>query len=287
MRRKIGLVLGGIAVCMFATVANADILSYEMDKSLDDASYASDPFQWVKHGDGYGDLVAGDFNPPEDAGYNKIGQGNDPTAVSSRFSDTGSYGNDDWGISGFAQSPGSTGWTVDMRAWGEENTEGATARRSGGMSNASNAGRRIRIEPRNAANDSLRIVFVSAGPVATFYIDPTPDATNPTLFHMIRFVLPNDGSGIYLYDLERWDAATGWLLVGVCTDIGGTHSAPGAGGLTLNAASGGQVTNSKFSADWVRIDTENALGAMDPILPEPVTLALLGLGALPMLRRRR
>lgn len=57
-------------------------------------------------------------------------------------------------------------------------------------------------------------------------------------------------------------------------------------GVGIGSLAGSSTQSGKFLIDWVYIDTAAALGDTPPPLPEPATLAMLTLCAIPLLRRR-
>jgi hypothetical protein len=246
------------------------LYTYEMDVSVDDAAKlpAGTPPMTII-GTGYGD------DPVADPGFGKTIPGDDCLRYA-RFVDTTSMsGEHGFYLRDLGTPAGVSGFTVDMRVWGEETTTGTDARRSASIANNLNQGRRVRIESTSpeSTDDSLQITFVSSGVVAgPFTIPDNPD--NATRFHTIRFVVYNDTTRVDVYDLENdLDPGPGvnWNLVGTCTNLGGTHDVPAgtAGGICLNSNSGSETTNSKWSADWVRIVPNLALAPTDDIIGGP------------------
>jgi hypothetical protein len=214
------------------------------------------------------------YGRPEDgAGYNQTNQGND-CVESARFVDTAALQNNHaFYLRGLGLPAGVSGFTVDMRVWGEELTAGNEGRHSMGICNNLWQGRQVRIEPGPAGNDNgLTITFVSTVITDGPFIIPN-SAANASRFHMIRWVVYNDIKKIQLYDLENdQDAGPGlnWFLAATITNLGDTNGVPGAreehGGICLNSNSGSGTTNSRFSVDWLRILPNVTLGPTDPII---------------------
>jgi hypothetical protein len=245
------------------------LYNYEMDVSVDDALNlpAGTPAMTEVALEGY----TGYGRPEDGAGYDLAGQGND-CVKSARFVDTPLLQNNHaFYLRGLGAPAGVSGFTVDMRVWGEEMV---TGQRSMGICNNLWQGRGVRIEPTSvdSTDDSLRITFDGNGVVAGPWIIPD-NPNNASRFHMIRFVVYNDTKKIELYDLENdLDPGPGvnWNLVGTVTNMGDTNGVPGAredgGGICLNTNSGSGTTNSKWSADWVRIIPNVALAPTDDII---------------------
>ncbi len=248
------------------------LYTYEMDVSVDDAANlpAGTP-PMIIVGSGYGDDALAD------PGFGKSIPGDDCLRYA-RFVDTANMsGNHGYYLRGLGAPAGTSGFTVDMRVWGEEMVIG---QRSMGLCNNLWQGRGVRIEPSTpeSTDDSLRITFTSTDTVAGPWVIPD-NPNNDTRFHMIRFVVYNSVTGsdaekkIEVYDLENdLDPGPGvnWALVGTVTNMGDTNGVPGAreegGGICLNSNGGSSTTNSKWSGDWVRIVPNLALAPTDDII---------------------
>jgi len=256
MKRKIGLVIAIIAVGAFASGANATIITYEMDVMPDaDAT----PMTIGAAGGG-------------DGGTGLIGDG------TARFTDLTDSGNKGYYLTGLG-----TSHTVDLRVKSNVATLTGSNPRSMSVFNGAN-GRGVRLETGG-------INFINGGNASS-----GSAAVDLSAYHQLRIVVSPAGAEVY--DLGTVENATvpvgGWtpLITGIT--LGGSGYSPevdadnGTGGTCINSLGGGSTTNNDIEVAWFRINTDTALGAMDPIIiPEPAALALLGLSGLPMLWRRR
>jgi len=277
MPRKIGVVAAVVGVGFFACAANAAVVKYQMDVALE-----AEAVPMTKIADGYGDVAAGDFGAPLWAG---LQDGTHGTAGTIRFVDSGSNGNDGLVLQGFAG-----GWTADLSIMVTTATGPGGDGRSIGVATANGAGRAIGLIP--GTGDGFQFQVRSNFVMDAVDVPDSPSET--TAFHEIRMVLPNNGH-LLLYDLEDdLDPGPGydWKLLMDDPNIGGSTGRPAElnnlGGIALNSLSGGVTRASNFSLDYMAVETGLALGAHDPkLIPEPATLALVVLGAAPLLRRRR
>lgn len=282
--------LVGILVCaMLAGTASAAVITWDMGVDL--ASQGM-----TKSEDGYGDIAAGDFNPPTNAGINATSIGT--YDAYSRFVDTGSNGND-----GFTYQNGVNGsvaqtFTIDAILWGERavNSTGRSASIRVG-NNGGTASGQLGIEPGSAwgnvpgltdpGGNSLWITIRNGGFVPFGFL--FTQTTTAHGWRAIRLVSPGDGS-LLVYDFGE-GSGTGTLVGTVPAGSMPAGASVSALGFSLNSISGGTVTSSGFSALGLAMDNAQALGANDayllPAVPEPASMLLLAaFSGLALLRRR-
>jgi len=250
MRRKIGLVVALAAVGFFACGANAAVMGWDFDADPD-----TGPNPMTRVGTGYG------------TGTGLVGDG---TAI---FWDSLSVG----GNNGFIIGGWTGGYTFDIRVKVLESVTNSTSAKSLSFKQYAQDGTLVD-QGRGVALDTNAIRLTGNGTVRTYGADLTD-------FRWIRLSVPNDGN-VYPY---LWDASTStWIDLGF---QGLGQSGPGAeivrAGIALGSLSGSGTTTGKFVIDTAGVDSSVARGAVGAPIPEPATLALLALGAIPMLRRRR
>jgi len=300
VRKTIGWVGMFIVVGWWASGALATVYQYEMNQ---EPSYifAGGGHPMTRAGGGFG---KGSPGPPATYDYAAneycgLQNGTNGPAGSARFSDTGyDTGGNGYKLLGLGGTDG--GFTVDMRVKGEEVVEGLAA---SGTGYTQNRGRSmvvaqqtlngtfreaagIQVEPGTTGGNSLHLDFSkgSSGVYDSVDLDKTSDTE---VFRMVRLSLPNNGT-VKVYDLEHQTADSWNLLKTVALKDFTTTDA--AGFVYLNSIDNATTGNSKWLADWVRIDTEHALGGTDPIMPMPEPAMLVGflaLGLLLTLRRRQ
>lgn len=283
----------GVVCAMFASVASAAVITWNMGVDLSSASQTS---PMTKSEDGYGDIAAGDFNSPINAGINATSIGS--YDAYSRFVDTGSHGND-----GFTYQNGVNGtvaqtFTIDAILWGESalNSAGRSASIRVGNNGGTSSGQ-LGIEPGSVwgsvpgltdpGGNSLWITVRNGSFVPFGFL--FTQTTTAYGWRAVRLVSPGDGS------LQFWDFVDG---SGTGTLIGTVPSGsmPGGGqvsalGFSLNSISGGAVLSSGFSCLGLAMDNAQALDGsapyMLPAVPEPASLVLFAVfSGLALLRRR-
>jgi len=283
--------IGVLAGAMFCGVASAAVVTWDMGVDLNGAQ----TWAMTKVGDGYGDVAAGDFNPPTNAGVNSIAQG--PYNAFSRFVDSGSYGNDGFVMKNTAGTPIGQTFTIDMIVKGERQLNGSG--RSMGL-RVGNSGATISagvgIEPGTVFNpafdgNALWMTCRNGGyiPHGALFLKTT-DAFE---WRAVRITANGNGT-VTLYDF-LYGAAD---YVGTVPEGGNWTTMPaGAGGeldalgFHLNSLSGGTVTFSGFSLLGLAMNTDAALDGATPFMlaaiPEPTSLLLVLFGGLTLIRRRR
>jgi len=283
-----------LACAMFCGWASAAVIVWNMGEQLNDAGKQT--WAMTKVGDGYGDIGAGDFNPPTNAGVNPIVQG--PYTAFSRFVDSGSYGNDGFVMKNTVGTPIGQTFTIDMIVKGERklNSTGRSMGLRVGNSGATiSAG--VGIEPGtvfNPAFDGNALWMTCRNgayiPHGALFLKTT-DAFE---WRAVRITANGNGT-VTLYDFLY--GAAGY--VGTVPEGGYWTNLPaGAGGeldalgFHLNSLSGGTVTWSGFSLLGLAMNTDTALDGTTPFMlaaiPEPASLLLFALfGGLTLIRRRR
>jgi len=164
---------------------------------------------------------------------------------------------------------------MDMRVKANLDTViGSSTKRSMSVYDGAN-GRGIRIE-----KSGLTLVDGGGG-------DKGKAAVDISAYHMIRVAV--SGGNANIYDLESTPGA--WTLLVGPIALGGSGFASetqvAEGGISVNSLGGGSTSNSDFELDWLRLDVGTDRGATGAIIPEPAALALMLVGGLPLLRRRR
>ncbi len=243
--RKVAMLVA-CTLAGLAVTAQAAVYTYEMEVAPD-----KEPVHpMTDTGFGFGDPL--DVPP-----YGLQGDG------TARFVDESPVTGGGFIVTGLAGGAANV-FTVDMRIRVNRNTftpYGSNAfARSMSICNANDSGRGIRLR-----KDS--IAFHDSGVFGVGAVDLSD-------FHMIRMVM--SGSGIYVYDLET-PGGPPWNLITSTTNIGATgpydgdtpNIKDGTGGLSLNTHSGGAVTLSDFTLDWLRVDTGVDRGASGAIIAGP------------------
>jgi hypothetical protein len=276
--------LAGMAI--FTSGARASQINWEMSVSpMADTVPMSNAAGST--GDGFGNGTT-DNASPVFAGLQDGTHG--APAGSARFVDDTSSGNN-----GMYRQTFGGDWSADLRIKVEATTAGSGGR-SIGIAYLDGAGRAIAFGTGTGNGFTFKVRSNADIPGDVVGV---PDNGGADGFHMIRMVLHDDAvnNTFKLYDLENdLDAGPGvnWnLLLSDSANMNGATGKPtslggAAGGIELNSESGGTTTLSQFVLDWLRVNNNTALGATDPIMtPEPATLALLALGGIPMVMRRR
>lgn len=271
--------VAGIAI--FVGSATASQINWEM--SVDPLSDTVPMTNVPGTGDGFGNGTTDTGSPH----YSGLQNGTNGPAGTARYVDSGSTGNNGM----YRQTFGGS-WTADIRIKVEGTTTGSGGR-SIGVAYADGAGRAIAFGTGTGNGFTFKLRHSG-----DFNSAVVPDNGGADGFHMIRMAFVDDvNNSISVYDLENdTDAGPGYnwnLLLFDNVNMNGATGKPGslsalAGGIMLNSESGGITSFSKYLVDWLRVNNNTALTSTDAIMvPEPTTLALLALGALPMLRRRR
>jgi hypothetical protein len=140
-------------------------------------------------------------------------------------------------------------------------------------------------------NNGMYIDFMGGGGPL---IDPIDNGTG---YRMIRLTI--SGDQVIVWDLEQPGTTTMWKNLGQFylassgNDIATFGVPASGGGFLLGSGSGGSTAWGTMRYDWVGVSYGQTLSGNDPIgnlygeLPEPASLSLLVLGAIPLLRRRR
>lgn len=183
--------------------------------------------------------------------------------------DANSSGNQGMRLNGAGVLLGATGYTADIRIRWLQGTAGNGGQKSMGFAGNTGAGRGLRV-------DSNNLYYVSSGIAATGSgIDMT------TGFKELRIVVQTDGSqSVYLLGSNTailTVTAPGATGVNVAIDTGP--------GFFLGSMGGSSTTLSNYELDWVRL--AQGTDVLADHVPEPATLALLALGGIPMMIRRR
>lgn len=295
VKRSVAVGMGVLACAMFCGWASAAVIVWNMGEQLNDAGKQT--WAMTKVGDGYGDVGAGDFNPPTNAGINSTVQG--PYTAFSRFVDSGSYGNDGFVVQNGVQGTIGQTFTIDMIVRGERalNSNGRSmGLRVGNAGATKSTG--VGIEPGTVFNpafdgNALWMTCRSGAyiPHGALFLKTT-DAFE---WRAVRITANGDGT-VTLYDFLY--GAAGY--VGTVPEGGKWTNLPGGGagaeltalGFHLNTLSGGTVTWSGFSLLGLALNTDTALDGtapfMLPAIPEPASLLLFAvLGGLTLIRGRR
>jgi len=127
--------------------------------------------------------------------------------------------------------------------------------------------RGLRIEPGATGPGDNSLHLGLYGAAGSWDFPAIPGA--PDDFHMVRLSVTGVDYKVNVYDLESTELNGDWVLKGTFI-LGGSggpdpYACLGAG-ITLNSFSHSGTSNSKWSADWVRLDVTKALGATDPII---------------------
>jgi MYXO-CTERM domain-containing protein len=260
MQRKIGLVVALVGVGFFACGASAAVVGWEF--TVDPTSEATPML-------GYASDVAW---PPDNGVYTPYGgttagtglQG-DGTAI---FADAPTESAN----SGFVLGGFGPGYTLDVRVKVLENVT-QTAGKSMSIVDSTGNGRGIKLR-----TDGLELV--SGTSVVRGY------GYDGTQWQILRFSMSGDGT----VDPYLWDVGTNSFIPLGNQALGGSGSntmgQPNAS-IGIGSLAGSSTQSGKFQIDWAYVDTTTARGGTPPPMPEPGTLALLALGAAPLLRRRR
>jgi hypothetical protein len=280
LKRTSWMAAAGLA--FYASGAQASQINWEMSVSplVDTVAMTNVPGT----GDGFGNGTTEVASPH----FSGLQNGTNGPAGTARFVDSGSTGNN-----GMYRQTFGGDWSADLRINVEATTAGGGGR-SIGIAYADGAGRAIAFTDGTGNGFTFRVV--SSGTVNSANV---PDNGGSDGFHMIRMVLHDDAgqNTLAVYDLENdTDAGPGYnwnLLLFDNVNMNGATGKPGslsalAGGIMLNSESNSGTSSSKYLMDWLRVNNNTALTANDPIMvPEPATLAMLILGGVPMLIRRR
>jgi hypothetical protein len=176
---------------------------------------------------------------------------------------------------------GSSNYTFDMKM----QMLGTSTGGNGGqkdMSFWSSNGRGLRFDVNGNTN------FVSSGPIA-----PTGSHAN-TAYDTYRVIVDAGGSigpvnTIYIYYSSDGDVNNGNAdnVLLTSTTMGGSGWFGGSTvGFALGSTGGSSTTNANYNLDWVRV-VSGSTGVDAVYTPDPASLALLALGAIPMMIRRR
>lgn len=194
------------------------------------------------------------------------------------FTDNTSSGNYGVSLVGSAMSAvvDSTTYTVDMKLQWVAGCSGGGGQKTMGFSSSTvNAGRGIRI-------DSGSIAFVSAGVVSG-----STGAIDMTVYQILRIIV-NTAGHAEIYNSPSGSPGT-WTLISQNEAAPGATGLPGATGgppvISLGNYAGGSTTLTQVNYDYVRIAQGSDVNA--EYTPEPASLALLALGGIPMMIRRR
>jgi hypothetical protein len=260
MRGKIGMVAAMVAVGVFACGASAAMVPgwsyteiYEMDVSPELATGTATGHT-LTHADGTGTNGPSGF--AFNAGYGVfLDDSNSSSNQGLLMNDAGSW-------------LGHNGYTADIRIKVLMDTMGNGGEKSMGFAGEPDNGRGLLLDPGGMG-------YVSNGLLTSNGIDLSSD------YVQLRIVVQPDGSqSVYRY-LDTAPIIT-------VTAPGGTgiNGAVTAGpGFFLGSWAGSSTTQCNFSIDYLRVGL--GTDVMRDFTPEPATLALLALGVIPMLRRRR
>ncbi|MBI4578965.1 MAG: hypothetical protein HY718_04630 [Planctomycetes bacterium] len=284
------------------------VLSYEMDVAPDDASLGAAAMTRV--GGGFGD-PAYDFDDSNPLGFSgpaglySAGHSLDGPGTA-RFLDTDNSTTANHAAAGFYKTGLGQSFTIDMKVkanWSVngDNVTGGTDGTAGKRSMGIHTGNTESIP--NGPGCSLRL---SSNNFIDFQgwsgsAEQRTRVTVPNFSSWRTLRLSVDGTTtktIKVYDLDDDTdpgAGASYALLGtvdltlinkpaVSALLGGASS---GGGLQLNSidANPRRTLYSDFSLDWLRIQTDVALGATDAVIPEPATVAFVLLGAIGLRRR--
>lgn len=284
-------VAAAAGLAAYSSGAMASVIIWNMS-----VSPAADtvPMTVVGTGDGFGN-GGSDNGSPHFAG---VQNGTNGPVGTARYVDSGATGNQGMYRQGFGSA-----WTADLRI----SVEVSVAPSNGSMASfrattdggTNFGGRTIGFLDRNTAGlgpngggNGFRL-RIGQGVIGDSEAT-VPDSSLSTTFHSIRLVFPGDQT-VKLYDLEQdLDAGPGVNYVLLKTFLVGGGSTgmdsnlTTGGGLFLNSDANNGTTAGRMSLDWLAVNNNTALGATDvAMVPEPATLAMLVLGCVPMLIRRR
>jgi MYXO-CTERM domain-containing protein len=259
MRKLVGMVAAIVGVGFFACGASAAVVGWDftVQPSLEATPmipYSSD-VQGLSNGvyTPYGGTIAG------------TGLQGDGTAI---FADAPTESAN----SGFVLGGFGPGFTLDVRVKVLENvTQGGG--KSMSILDSTGNGRGIKLR-----TDGLELVNGS-GVVRGYGYDGSQ-------WQILRFSLSGNGT----VDPYLWDAGSSTFIALGNQGLGGSGfnvQGQPAGAIGIGSLAGSSTQSGKFLIDWAYVDTNVARGGTPPPMPEPGTLALLALGALPLLRRRR